>query len=102
MANQVYQIQLHSPMGIKRGLATVQLQEGQIMLDLLGGENSFSGSIVPEYAFQMTGTLKTAVRELPGVLQGVLSQGGLQAVLHTEQGDFPIEGVPEAPSAQQP
>ena len=97
MANTVYNIQMQSPMGVKRGLALVCLRDGRIVLELLGGENLFSGSFVPEYAFQMTGTLKTAVSELPSRLKGTLSEHGLQAVLHTQSGDFPIEGVLRAP-----
>lgn len=95
MPEQIYRIQLQSPMGVKRGQATVRLQEGNIVLELLGGENPFSGSIVPEYAFQMTGTLKTALRELPGVLRGTLTGDELRGVLRTEQGEFPIHGVLE-------
>lgn len=94
MLHTDYQIQLQSPLGMKKGTASVQLQDGQIILELLGDKNTFCGNISLEYTFQMTGTLKTAVRELPGTLQGTISQQGLQAVFHTEQGDFPIIGCP--------
>ena len=102
MADIVYEIQMQSPMGVKRGLAQVCLWDGSMTLKLLGGENQFSGSIVPEYAFQMTGTLKTAVSALPGRLQGTLSEEGLRAVLHTETGDFPIIGVLGGPTGEKP
>lgn len=98
----VYKIQMQSPMGAKKGLAQVSPQNGRIVLELLGGENLFSGSIIPEYAFQMDGTLKTAVSELPGHLRGTLSEAGLQAVLHTENGDFPISGVLDSPADEEP
>ena len=97
MPDTIYQIQMQSPMGVKRGSAQVCLQDGRIVLELLGGENLFRGGFVPEYAFQMDGTLRTAVSELPGRLQGTVSEKGLRAVFHTEQGDFPIEGVPSSP-----
>lgn len=93
MTDTHYQICMQSPMGVKKGHAQVCFQEGRIVLELLGGENLFSGSFVPEYAFQMFGTLKTAVSELPGRLQGTVSEQGLRAVLHTDSGDFPIEGI---------
>ncbi len=102
MAEKIYQIQLKSPMGPKRGRATIRPGEGQIVLELLGGENAFHGSFAQAYTFEMNGTLRTAVRDLPGVLRGELSAEHLSAVFSTEQGDFPIQGVPEAPSGRKP
>ena len=96
MSDTIYQIQMQSPMGVKRGAARVCLEDGSVVLELLGGENLFRGNFVPEYAFQMDGTLRTAVSELPGRLQGTVSESGLRAVFLTEQGDFPIEGVPSS------
>ena len=92
MQDNIYRIRVQSPMGVKKGTAEIHLQDGRIILELLGGENLFTGSFIPKYAFQMTG-LRTAVSEVPGVLKGTLSEAGLRAVLHTEKGDFPIEGV---------
>ena len=93
MTDTRYQIQMQSPMGVKKGHAQILFQEGRIVLELLGGENLFSGTLVPEYAFEMTGSLQTAVRQLPGRLQGTVSAQGLRAVFRTDSGDFPIEGV---------
>ena len=93
MQDNIYRIRMQSPMGVKKGTAEIHLQDGRIILELLGGENLFTGSFIPEYAFQMTGVLRTAVSEVPGVLKGTLSEAGLRAVLHTEKGDFPIEDV---------
>ena len=93
MSESIYKIQMKTPMGIKKGAAEVCLRDRHMVLELLGSENQFTGSFVPEYAFRMDGILRTAVRELPGRLQGVLWEDGFRAVLHTEQGDFPIEGV---------
>ena len=101
MSDQIYRIQLHSPMGVKEGRARVLPGDGRIQLDLLGAENTFSGSFAVEYTFEASGTLKTAVSEMSGSLQGSLTASGLRAVFHTDQGDFPLEGVPEEPSAQQ-
>lgn len=91
-----YQIRMRSPMGDKKGVAEVRRQDGSIVLRLLGGDNPFSGRFVPEYAFQMSGTLKTPLSELPASLRGSVTEDGLRAVLETEQGSFPIEGAPLA------
>lgn len=101
MSDKVYQIQLKSPMGVKKGLAEVCIQDGRIVLDLLGGENLFRGNFVPVYAFQMDGSLKTAVRNLSGQLCGTVSESGLRAVFHTEKGDFPMEGVLASTTAEE-
>lgn len=95
MQEKTYRIRLNSPMGVKQGSARVRLQEGRIVLELLGGQNQFRGDFVPEYSFQMSGTLQTAVSELAACLRSTLSETGLRAVLHTESGDFLMEGVPE-------
>lgn len=95
MTDKLYQIRMQSQLGVKRGLASVSPEEGRIVLELLGGENPFSGSFAREYAFRASGTLHTAVSDLPASLEGTLSDTGLRAVLHTEKGDFPIEGIPQ-------
>ncbi len=91
----VYRIQMQSSMGIKKGLAKVQRRDNQIVLELLGGENLFDGEFVQEHAFQMNGSLQTAMHTLPARLSGSVSDDRLCAVLHTEQGSFPIEGTLE-------
>jgi len=88
----VYQIQLRSPMGIKRGAARVFPRDGRITLTVLGGDNLFSGEFTSQNEFQMSGTLKTALYDLPASLRGRLSEGAFHAVLTTEKGAFPIEG----------
>lgn len=95
MTDKLYQIRMQSQLGVKRGLASVSPEEGRIVLELLGGENPFSGSFAREYVFRASGTLHTAVSDLPASLEGTLSDTRLQAVLHTEKGDFPIEGIPQ-------
>lgn len=92
MSDQVYQIQMRSAMGIKQGTAEISMNRDRITLSVLGGENQFLGEFIPEYAFQMTGTLKTALHDLPATLQGVLSECQFSALLMTEKGDFPISG----------
>jgi len=79
-------------MGIKRGAAKVFPQDGRITLTVLGGDNLFSGEFISQNEFQMAGTLKTALYDLPASLGGRLSEGTFHAVLTTEQGAFPIEG----------
>ena len=102
MRDSVYHIQMKSAMGVKQGKAEVQLQNGQVKLDLLGCEDLFSGEFTPGYLFEATGSLKTALCELPGTLRGFLTENRLQAVFHSEQGDFPMEGVLEqGPDNQQ-
>ncbi len=91
----VYRIQMQSSMGIKKGLAKVRRQDNHIVLELLGGENLFDGEFTQEYAFQMNGSLQTAMYTLPARLSGSVSNNHLCAVLHTEQGSFPIEGTLE-------
>ncbi len=91
----IYRIQMQSPMGIKKGLAKVQRQDNHIVLELLGGENLFDGEFVQECDFQMNGSLQTAMHTLPARLSGSVSDSRLCAVLHTEQGSFPIEGTLE-------
>lgn len=98
MSNKVYQIQMKSPMGVKKGLAKIQQQENQMILELLGSENQFDGGFsqkapFPGYVFQMSGFLKTALNVLPASLFGILSENRIQALLCTKQGDFPIKGI---------
>ena len=40
MSDQIYRIQLHSPMGVKEGRARVLPGDGRIQLDLLGAETA--------------------------------------------------------------
>ena len=102
MRDPVYHIQMKSAMGVKQGKAEVQLQSGQVRLELLGCEDLFSGEFTPGYLFEATGSLKTALRELPGILRGCLTEDRFQAVFHSEQGDFPMEGILEqGPDKQQ-
>lgn len=93
MAGKVYEIRLHSPMGIKQGQAIIRPKEGRMVLDILGGENLFRGNFTLEYGFELAGTLKTAARDISGVLRGSVSDKIVQAVFHTEEQDFLIEGV---------
>lgn len=93
MANQVYQIQLKSPMGIKKGLAEIDPEKGCISLNLLSGTNLFNGEFALWYGFQMQGTLKTPLHQMAASLQGSIVNNHLQAVLSTEAGSFPIEGI---------
>jgi len=79
-------------MGIKRGAAKVFPLDGRITLTVLGGDNLFSGEFTSQNEFQMSGTLKTALYDLPASLRGRLSEGKFQAVLTTEKGAFLIEG----------
>ena len=90
-----YTIQMKCSMGIKKGQARVRKQDHRIVLELLGGENCFEGEFAQNETFQMNGLLKTALYNLPASLIGELSEDSFQAVLRTEQGVFPIEGVLE-------
>ncbi len=101
MQDPVYHIQLKSAMGVKQGKAGIQIQSGQVKLDLLGSENLFSGEFTPGYLFEVTGSLKTALWELPGTLRGILTENQFHAAFHSEQGDFPVEGVLEQSSDSQ-
>ena len=89
-----YEIQMRTPMGIKRGEVFIEEREGRLAAELtmFGERNQLNGSAVPEYACRFTGSLKTAVGEVECVLQGSLSREGLEGVLRTEKGDFPIWG----------
>ncbi len=93
MQDGIYNITLKSPLGAKMGSAEINSGEGRMKLRLLGEDNVFYGEFVPEYAFQMTGSLKTALDNLHASLKGSISEGRLLAVMHTENGDFPVEGV---------
>lgn len=93
MQSEKYQVTMMSPMGEKRGMAEIQPEKGHIVLNILGGDNLFYGDFVPNYVFLTTGTLKTALDNLPASLQGSVSGERLTAILHTETGDFSMEGV---------
>lgn len=95
MPHQIYNVQVKSPMGIKEGRAKILLEEGRIVLELLGSENLFDGSFVSEYVFQTEGTLTTALNTFPATLLGSFSGDTFRAVLRTEQGSFPMKGVLE-------
>ena len=93
MQDGKYQVTMNSPMGEKKGVVEVQPETGCIVLNILGGTNLFCGGFAPQYVFETTGTLKTALSDLPASLQGNISGERLTAVLHTEKGDFSMEGV---------
>lgn len=87
-----YQVTMNSPMGEKKGVVEIQPETGCIVLNIMGGVNLFYGGFAPQYTFETTGTLKTALSDLPASLQGSVSGEHLTAVLHTEKGDFSMEG----------
>ncbi len=89
---QHYVIRLKSPMGIKDGTAAVQPEKGRLVLRLLGGDNLFTGSFLPEGRFDLSGGVSTAVEYLPGRLEGTVWTDGIRGVLRTEAGNFPFEG----------
>lgn len=99
-----YAIQMKCPMGIKRGQARVRWQKQNIVLELLGGENYFDGEFIQNSSnnetFALTGSFKTALYNLPASLIGELSEDSFQAILRTERGAFPIEGVLEQDGAE--
>jgi len=102
MPDQVYQIQMRSPMGIKRGAARVFFRDGRITLAILGNDSLFHGEFTSQHEFSMTGTLKTALDALPASLRGRLSEKLFCAALLTEKGTFPIKGTRlEDPDARQ-
>ncbi len=93
MASQIYKIRMRSSMGIKRGTAEVISEDEHITLNILGSDSQFRGEFIPQNTFQLNGTLKTPFDALPATLQGSLSGELFFAVLATEKGTFPIEGM---------
>ena len=91
MERSVYEIRLQTPMGIKRGLAAIAREVGCVTaeLELFGQRHRFTGG-----SGRLEGTLHTALGSIPCVLQGNFSPEGVEAVLQTEQGAFPLTGVP--------
>lgn len=91
MERSVYEIRLQTPMGTKRGLAAIAREAGRVTaeLELFGRCHRFSGG-----GGCLEGLLHTALGSVPCVLRGSFSPEGVEAVLQTEQGAFPLTGVP--------
>lgn len=91
MEHSIYEIRLQTPMGTKRGRASISREAGHIMaeLELFGRCHRFTGC-----GDCLEGTLHTALGSVPCVLRGCFSPEGVEAVLQMETHSFPLTGVP--------
>jgi len=106
MKYELFNIELHSPMGPKKGILKL-IKDGETLsgiIKILGFENSFNGGTVEGHHCTFSVRLKTLVGDVLCTVTADIHDTVLTAVADTSKGVMDLTGVkieaePEAPQA---
>lgn len=95
MSETYYQIEMQTPIGIKRGTMRVQTAQNEIsgLLELLNHSEPFYGSIDMEGYCKFAGHIVTLMRKIEYVAFGKISSESICLSLQEERGTYQITGV---------
>lgn len=92
--NGTYNITMQTPMGMEKGTITFT-QDGDTLsgsLNILRGNNPFSGGKVEGNEFVFSGEIKKLITKIPYTAKGTLEGDLLTAVADTKYGKLAIKG----------
>lgn len=94
MTEQYYEIQLKTPLGIKRGTMFVKIRHGELsgILDVMKHAEAFSGTIEEDGTCCFTGHMVTIMRIISYEAAGVIDDRCVDLSLKGERNIFHITG----------
>lgn len=95
MAERMYEIEMQTPLGIKRGTLKIYIEQDKIsgFLDVMNHSEPFAGSIDGEGYCEFTGRMITLMRTIEYKASGKLDEDGLSLALYGERNTFQVIGT---------
>ena len=93
---------LYVPLGERKGRLWWETRNGTLqgVLDILGHENPVSGRLLPGNALELSGSVRTLMREIAWSAAGQVQDGRLSLTLTGPRPSWKLEGT-EAPEPGQ-
>lgn len=88
-----YEIEMTVPLGIRKGTMTFEETCGNVngTMEILGNTTTFSGKM-ENHRFEISGTLKTKIREIAYTGQGRMEGALIWIQLKNEKGMYEVTG----------
>lgn len=88
-----YEIEMTVPLGVRKGTMTFEETHGNVngTIDILGSTTTFSGKM-EDCRFEISGTLKTKIREIAYTGQGNMEGALIWIQLKNEKGMYKVTG----------